>query len=89
MSEIDRLYAYKSLFSSKRAVRKLDILNKLELSDATFKRELTKLRDRLNTPVLFDRELDGYGIEKTDADSELPGLWFNQEEVLALVTAIR
>ena len=86
MSEIDRLYAYKSLFSSKRAVPKLDILNKLEISEATFKRDLTKLRDRLNTPVLFDRELSGYRLEHTDADSELPGLWFNQEEVLALLT---
>jgi predicted DNA-binding transcriptional regulator YafY len=86
MSEIDRLYTYKSLFSSKRAVSKSDILNKLEISEATFKRDLTKLRDRLNTPVLFDRELGGYRLQHSDADSELPGLWLNQEEVLALLT---
>jgi predicted DNA-binding transcriptional regulator YafY len=59
MSEIDRLYRYKTLLSSRRAMPREDILNELEISPATFKRDLAKLRDRLNSPIVFDRDLGG------------------------------
>lgn len=85
MSEIDRLYRYKSLLSSRRAMTRADLLHELEVSPATFKRDLAKLRDRLNTPIVFDRDLGGYRLEKSDA-TELPGLWFSQDEMLALMT---
>lgn len=85
MSEIDRLYLYKSLLSSRRAMARVELLHELEVSPATFKRDLAKLRDRLNTPIVFDRDLGGYRLEKTDA-TELPGVWFTQDEILALMT---
>jgi len=85
MSEIDRLYQYKTLLSSRRVMSRDDILQKLEISLATFKRDITKLRDRLNTPIVFDRDLDGYRLEKTER-TELPGMWFSQDEMLALLT---
>lgn len=86
MSEIDRLYSYRTLLSGRRAVPRAEILSKLEISPATFKRDLAKLRDRLNIPVIFDKDLAGYRIEVADSRSELPGLWFSQDEVLALLT---
>jgi predicted DNA-binding transcriptional regulator YafY len=86
MSEIDRLYSYRTLLTGRRAVPRNEILNKLEISPATFKRDLAKLRDRLNIPVVFDRDLSGYRLDTTDARQELPGLWFSQDEVLALLT---
>jgi len=86
MSEIDRLYAYQYLLSGRRAVSKEEIMAKLEVSLATFKRDLVKLRDRLNIPVEYDRELGGYKLVKTDSRTELPGLWLSQDEVLALMT---
>jgi len=86
MSEIDRLYSYRTLLSGRRAVPRDEILNKLEISLATFKRDLSKLRDRLNIPVVYDRDLDGYRIDNTDTRQELPGLWFSQDEILALLT---
>ena len=86
MSEIDRLYSYRTLLTGRRAVPRDEILNKLEISPATFKRDLAKLRDRLNIPVIFDRDLGGYRLDTTDARQELPGLWFSQDEVLALLT---
>lgn len=86
MSEIDRLYSYRTLLTGRRAVPREEILNKLEISPATFKRDLAKLRDRLNIPVVFDRDLGGYRLDTTDARQELPGLWFSQDEVLALLT---
>jgi predicted DNA-binding transcriptional regulator YafY len=86
MSEIDRLYQYKTLLSSRRVMSREDILNKLEISPATFKRDLAKLRDRLNIPIMFDRELGGYRLKKPDDATELPGFWFSQDEILALMT---
>jgi predicted DNA-binding transcriptional regulator YafY len=47
---------------------------------------LAKLRDRLNIPIVFDRDLGGYKLEVADSREELPGLWFSQEEILALLT---
>ena len=86
MSEIDRLYSYRTLLTGRRAVPRDEILNKLEISPATFKRDLAKLRDRLNIPVVFDRDLGGYRLSNTDTRQELPGLWFSQDEILALLT---
>jgi len=85
MSEIDRLYQYKTLLSSRRVMSREDILHKLEISLATFKRDIAKLRDRLHTPIIFDRDLGGYRLEQTDS-TELPGMWFSQDEMLALLT---
>lgn len=86
MSEIDRLYSYRTLLTGRRAVPRAEILQKMEISLATFKRDLAKLRDRLNIPVVFDKDLGGYRLEVVDSRTELPGLWFSQEEVLALLT---
>ena len=86
MSEIDRLYRYKSLLSHRRALPREDILEALEISPATFKRDLAKLRDRLGTPIVFDRDLGGYRLDSPKDASELPGFWFTQDEILALMT---
>ncbi len=86
MSEIDRLYRYKTLLSHRRALPREDILAALEISPATFKRDLAKLRDRLGTPIVFDRGLGGYRLEREQDATELPGFWFSQDEILALMT---
>src|SRR5665647_3027771 len=86
MSEVVRLYRYKSLLSDRRAVSADDLMAALEISRATFKRDMAKLRDQLHVPIEFNRELGGYQMEPGHADSELPGLWFSQQEILALVT---
>ena len=86
MSEVVRLYRYKSLLSDRRAVSAEDLMASLEISRATFKRDMAKLRDQLHVPIEFNRELGGYQMEPGHVDSELPGLWFSQQEILALVT---
>lgn len=86
MSEIVRLYSYKDLFAGRRAVGKAEIMAKLEISEATFKRDIAKLRDQLHMPIAFHRDLGGYTMAPGHDDTELPGLWFNQEELLSLVT---
>ena len=85
MSEIDRLYRYTTLLSTRRALPRDVILKELEISPATFKRDIAKLRDRLHTPIVFDRDLGGYRLEQTES-TELPGMWFSQDEMLALMT---
>ena len=86
MSEIDRLYRYKTLLSHRRALPREDILDALEISHATFKRDIAKLRDRLGTPIVFDRDLGGYRLDTPQDATELPGFWFTQDEILALMT---
>ena len=86
MSEIDRLYRCKTLLSHRRALPRKDILAALEISPATFKRDIAKLRDRLGTPIVFDRDLGGYRLDTPQDATELPGFWFTQDEILALMT---
>ena len=86
MSEIVRLYRYKSLLNSRTAISANDLMASLEVSKATLKRDIAKLRDQLHVPIEYDRELGGYTLDKSQVESELPGLWFSQQEILALVT---
>lgn len=86
MSEVVRLYQYRSLFSGRRAVSADEIMNKLEISLATFKRDIAKLRDQMHVPIRFDRDQGGYVLDGDHVESELPGLWFSPDEMLALAT---
>jgi predicted DNA-binding transcriptional regulator YafY len=86
MSEMVRLIRYAELLSSRRLLTKQELMDKLEISLATFKRDIAKLRDQMNVPIVFDRELGGYRLDNTSARTELPGFWFSQDEILALLT---
>ncbi len=86
MSEVVRLYRYKSLLSSRRAVSADDLMAALEVSRSTLKRDIAKLRDQLHVPIEFNPTLNGYQMVQDGTNAELPGLWFSQEEILALVT---
>ena len=44
MSDSARLYAYKALFEAKRLVTRADMMEVAEVSLATFKRDIAKLR---------------------------------------------
>jgi predicted DNA-binding transcriptional regulator YafY len=65
-----------------------ELLDALEVSPATLKRDLAYMRDRLNAPIVYDRESGGYRFEKQSIGTqyELPGLWFSAEEIHALLT---
>lgn len=86
MKEFERLIQYRQLLSHRRAVSKADLLHQLEISAATLKRDLAMLRDRCNMPIVFDRDLGGYRLENDNSRNELPGLWFSQTEIFALLT---
>jgi predicted DNA-binding transcriptional regulator YafY len=81
-----------SLLRTQRVVSRQRFLDELEVSPATFKRDLEYLRDRLRVPLVYDKERRGYRLDAGVADRslwELPGLWFSAEELLALLTMDR
>lgn len=88
MNRTERLYRIDRLLQERNVVPVSDFLEELEVSLATFKRDLEYLRDRLNAPIVWDRDAGGYKFHKQgNGDKyELPGLWFNASEIHALLT---
>lgn len=84
MSELVRLYRYKQLLGSRQARSASQLMAALEVSRATLKRDLAKLRDQLNVPIRFDRDRGGYLLDPSPDEVELPGLWLRREDLLAL-----
>lgn len=59
----------------------------LEVSRATFNRDMKYLRDRLRAPILYIRERGGYCLDRAVTERhELPGLWFSGQEAAALLS---
>ncbi len=86
MSLNERIYKIDQLLSERRVVKINDLLETLEISKATLKRDLALMRDRMNAPIIFDRELGGYRFDKASGITyELPGLWFSANEIYALL----
>lgn len=87
MSDLERLHRIKYMIHARKCVPIQDFLDELEISKATFKRDLEYLRDRMNASIVFDRAEGGYRFGKPNAGEkiELPGLWFSEKEATALV----
>ena len=88
MDRTERFHLIDQMLCNQRMVTRAQFLEALEISPATFKRDLEYLRDRLMAPIVWDRELRGYRYQQT-ADGEqfqLPGLWFNTSEIQALLS---
>jgi predicted DNA-binding transcriptional regulator YafY len=73
-----------------RCIPREQLRRRLEISPATLKRDIAFLRERLNVPLIFDRDGGGYRIDPpaqpTGTQYELPGLWLSAEEIHALLT---
>lgn len=89
MDRTERFYKIDRMLNDRRVVPIGDFLNALEVSLATFKRDLEYMRDRFNAPIVWDRALRGYRFEEYDSQNTsyaLPGLWFNESEIYALLS---
>lgn len=89
MDRTERFYKIDQLLSERRVVPFSVLAEKLGVSRATIKRDLEYLRNRLNAPIVWDRDLGGYRFgepERGAGQYELPGLWFNAAEIHALLT---
>lgn len=77
-------------FIRKRGSASMSFLkDELEVSEATLKRDFDFLRDRLGCPLEWDRAKRGWVIRDELAEGgsfELPGVWFDSSEVVALLT---
>lgn len=87
MSDVERLHRIKYMIQQRKCVPREDFLSELEISPATFKRDLEYLRSRLKASIIYDRFMGGYRFENPDQVDkiEMPGLWFSEKEATALV----
>lgn len=87
MDKTERFYKIDTLLQANRFVPIERMLRELEVSRATFKRDLEYMRERLNAPIEWDREEGGYRYtsQKVGRQQSLPGLWFNSSEAYALL----
>lgn len=87
MGDVERLHKIKYMIQARQCVPLDDFLSELEISKATFKRDLEYLRSRMNASIVYDRFKGGYCLDSAVIGEkiELPGLWFSEKEVTALV----
>ncbi|MBC7717392.1 MAG: WYL domain-containing protein [Pseudorhodobacter sp.] len=92
MDRTERFYKIELLLRSRNCVSFASLLTDLMVSPATLKRDLQFLRDRLDAPIVYDRHDNGYRFEAASgghaktARQELPGMWFSEKEIHALLT---
>jgi predicted DNA-binding transcriptional regulator YafY len=88
MDRTERFYKIELLLRSRGCVSFEALIDELCVSPATLKRDLQYLRDRLSAPIVYDRFDNGYRFEQGAASQhhELPGLWFSEQEITALLT---
>jgi len=85
-----RLYRIETLIRARGHVSFKSLLEELEVSPATLKRDLDYLRSRMGAPIEYDRDLNGYRFGSTayaGPKHELPGLWFDEAELYSLLMA--
>ena len=89
MDRTERFYTIDRLLREKRGVTLRTMMDKMEVSRATIRRDLEYMRDRLAAPIVWNSNdrVYSYCSDKDDQNSySLPGLWFNASEVHALLT---
>ena len=89
MDRSERFHKIIELLNRGRPVPLRKFLEEIQVSAATFKRDLEYMRDRMHAPIVYDREGGGYVFDRSRPGAEtfaLPGLWFNQSEIHALLT---
>ena len=89
MDRTERFYKIDQLLNDRRSVPMATLIEKLDISLATVKRDIEYMRDRLRAPIIWDRSLRGYRFDSSLPGARkysLPGLWFNDQEIFALLT---
>lgn len=93
MDRTERFYRIELLIKSRGGVSFDELMDELEVSRATLKRDLQYLRDRMDAPIVYDRDDNVYrfqgampGAPASGAAHQLPGVWFSEAEIHALLT---
>ena len=63
MNRTERFYKIDQMLHERRVVPIEVFLEELDVSRATFKRDIEYMRDRLHAPIVWDRDAGGYHFE--------------------------
>lgn len=88
---IERMTKIVRFIRKRNSVSMAFLKEQLEVSEASIKRDIEFLRDRLGCPMEWNRSLRGYVIRDDLAEGgrfELPGIWFDSSEVFSLLTML-
>ena len=88
---IERITKIVSFIRQRGSASMSFLKEELEVSEATLKRDFDFLRDRFGCPLEWDRAKRGWVIRDDLAEGgrfELPGVWFDSSEVIALLTML-
>ena len=92
MGNTERLYKIELLLRRNGCVSFAALRAELGVSPATLKRDLLYLRERMSAPIVYDAIANGYRFEAPEIDEraaprhQLPGLWFSEHEIHAMLT---
>ena len=90
MDRTERFYKIHQLLENGQCASFDRLRAACEVSRATLQRDLEYMRTRLHAPIVYDRDRNGYRFAReapqVGAQYELPGLWFNSQEIHALLT---
>jgi len=87
----ERFYKIEMMIRTRGCVSMSAMLQEIEVSHATLKRDLLYLRDRMDAPIVYDYFDRGYRLQADQRDArqvnhQLPGVWFSEPEIHALLT---
>jgi predicted DNA-binding transcriptional regulator YafY len=85
---MERIWAIDRLLRDRGALSLEEFLSVLEVSRATFRRDIDYLRDRLHATIVWDSLERKYRYDRNPATGRphaLPGVWFNESEIHALL----
>ena len=86
MTKSERFSVIERMLLARSDIRFTDLQERLGVSRATLHRDLQDLRDRMNVPIVCQRETGFYRIDSGVARYELPGVWFSAAEIHALLS---
>jgi predicted DNA-binding transcriptional regulator YafY len=87
LSKLDELYRLHRLLDGRRTgISRADLIGTHGFARATLARLIADLRNKLNAPLIHDKDRGGYRYDTADGRHALPGLWLTAEELFALVT---
>lgn len=91
MDRFNRLYRLHLLLKNRQKALSRDELEKhLDCSSTSLKRLIQEARTYLHAPIMFDRKQKGYCYDPAMREHyELPSLWFNASELVALLTSYK
>ena len=86
MDRTERFYKIQALLKRPRGTTMRELQSALDVSRSTLCRDLDYLRDRLGVPIAWNPKLQAYRLDGASGDQELPGIWFSEREIHALLS---